>query len=247
MDEANRKFLESLAIAPDDAADAYLDIDEFTNALDYLAKTESFLQHGADPFRWKWAALSLSNALYGFMICALTRGNYENVLTYKKMKKVDREILGILWDIGTADTVKLRHDILEGCRRRGEHSLISFKEALRRVQDPACVKQFVFSGPVTLSESEVSGVLLLRDELRNRMEHFIPCSWLIQEAFFVPLMLDTCKAISEVFCCGNLVTYVSSLENVNASFDDVRGLLDRLIVMLREAQESSGTVAPESS
>jgi len=70
----------------------FLWIDEKENAIDSLEKCLEFLRKvEEDWFYWKWVIISLHNALYGFMICILTQGNYDNVLrsTKKYQKLID--------------------------------------------------------------------------------------------------------------------------------------------------------------
>ena len=71
-----------------ESRDGYLDIDEFTNSLDYLKKATLFLENLNDPFRWKWATNCLTNALYGVIISVLTGGNYELVIDWNRLPQV---------------------------------------------------------------------------------------------------------------------------------------------------------------
>ena len=48
----------------------YLEINEFSNALDFLEKAHMFLLNFNDSYRWKWISSSLLSALSGLMICA---------------------------------------------------------------------------------------------------------------------------------------------------------------------------------
>lgn len=58
-----------------------LRIDEKENAIDSLEMSLSFLKKTKEnKFYWKWVIIAIYNALYGFMVCALTQGNPDNVL-----------------------------------------------------------------------------------------------------------------------------------------------------------------------
>lgn|GEM_PF-843862 len=70
----------------------FLWIDEKENAIDSLERCLEFLQRTKEnTFFWKWVAISLHNALYGFMIWALEHGNPDHVLksTKKRPKLID--------------------------------------------------------------------------------------------------------------------------------------------------------------
>lgn len=64
---------------------SFLRIDEKENAIDSLVMTTKFLESvDSDNYRWKWVVIALHNALYGFMICSLTKTNPENVCRGKE-------------------------------------------------------------------------------------------------------------------------------------------------------------------
>jgi hypothetical protein len=90
----------------------WLRSDEQTNALDYLEKAHFFISRLAnDEWAWKWVAIALHGALYGFAISALKQGNLDNVLKkpIAKLKKGQKP------------------------------ELISLPEAMKRCQDPSVI------------------------------------------------------------------------------------------------------------
>jgi hypothetical protein len=69
----------------------WMRLSEKANALDYLEKAyQSIRRVQANEIEWKWVVIGLHGALYGFAICALERGNWENVT--KETKKGHRLI-----------------------------------------------------------------------------------------------------------------------------------------------------------
>lgn len=145
----------------------YLHTDEKENAIDFLAMAARFRAEAeAEAARWKWAFIAAHGALYGFMICALTRTNYENVCEY------DRKL----------HTYK--------------NKLITFKEALKRVQSTNYICGYVDATPVKVSANQRKDMALLTDLLRNNFEHFTPKLWAIEIAGF-PRILSTAADLIE--------------------------------------------------
>jgi len=69
----------------------YIEVDEESNALDYLAKACNFIEASeGDPVAWKWVVIGLHGALYGFAVCALKGTDANSVVTHTK--KGDRLI-----------------------------------------------------------------------------------------------------------------------------------------------------------
>ena len=185
----------------------YLDLDCLKNALDNLTKTEVFLRQKRDPFRWKWATIALSGSLYGFMIYALGHSNYRAIMKYRHQPK--HTILNQLNDLyrdGSAESFAEAWKIEDDLYRRGEMEVISFREALKRIQDSRLMRSYVMSEPVVLTKSERDNVLLLREELRNQFEHLIPMIWSIQEVYFIQPMRDTLTAIDRLCRSGMILS-----------------------------------------
>lgn len=69
------------------------DLDEETNALDYLRRAIGFLREveAGDAVAWKWVVIALHGALYGFAVSAArgTDGNSVTHLTKKGERKLD--------------------------------------------------------------------------------------------------------------------------------------------------------------
>ena len=58
----------------------WIEFDERSNATDYLEMTAFFLENLPEATKWKWVVISLHQALYAFLICALRGGNWRSVL-----------------------------------------------------------------------------------------------------------------------------------------------------------------------
>ena len=129
----------------------FLSLDEKDNAINSLEMAVHFLRSiDSDIYLWKWVVIALHNAMYGFMICALTKSNYNNVCEPGKKK---RGSLG---------------------------KLISFNEALRRVQSKDHILGYVNTTPLALTKEQAEDVKTLSEMLRNNFEHFMPMGWSIE-------------------------------------------------------------------
>ena len=60
--------------------EAFLNVNATTNAIDYLESAAQFLER-EDDFKWKWIALAVYHALYGFCVVALEHSNPDWVLS----------------------------------------------------------------------------------------------------------------------------------------------------------------------
>lgn len=182
--------------------DGYMDIDCLSNAIDNLKKAEHFLLNTDDPFRWKWASIALSGALYGFMIYALGDTNYHDVLDFSKMKKPDKRLLHTVSQYSGVGAFLAAETIRDRAKSQGRAPLISFNIALQRVQDSRYMSRNVFANPIQLSDSEKKNVFKLRSVLRNNFEHLQPVLWSIEELYFIWPMRDTTKVIERVLRSG---------------------------------------------
>lgn len=214
----------------------WLDIDAFSNALDYLKKAKTALSEEKDIFRWKWATIGLSSALYGFLICMLTGSNSERVVDVDRMpKKYKDELAGLgggYWDVDSSsiptNTYLRRREVIERFLHSKHARLIGFDEALKRAQDPKFVCFFTHSKPLELSASQMANILRLRKNLRNEFEHFKPKSWGIEVDYFMPLLNDTLLAIEQAANSFNLIVgHGDKIPELRHDIDELRKILER--------------------
>ena len=214
----------------------WLEIDAFSNALDYLKKARIALSDGEDQFRWKWATIGLSSALYGFLICMLTGSTWERVVDMDRMPKRYKrrleELGGGYWEVHPStidkETHLSRRKVIEDYLRSGHPRLIGFREALRWAQDPKFVCFFTHSKPLDLSESQNANIMKLRQVLRNEFEHFKPKSWGIEVGYFIPLLKDTLLAIEQAANSFNLrVGHRDDMPELRREIDELRKILER--------------------
>ncbi len=181
----------------------YLKIDGFSNAVDNLEKSCYFMAQSDDPYRWKWIAICLTDALYGFMICALEGSNFERVVDMERMKLKDKKRLEELRDLDGEAYFEYRRIIEDYIHSQNAH-LISFNEALDRVQIPRYMELDCFSKPIKCDPDEVAHIKQLRRAFRNQFIHFMPKSWWIEQRYFLPLVKDTLAVTERLFSSCNL-------------------------------------------
>ena len=182
----------------------YFEINEFSNAIDSLKRVHAFLSILDDPFRWKWVSISLVNALYCLMICVLRVGNYKAVIDFDKMDKKSMMNLTKLRESSlTKDFIEARRLENKFIDSRGG-VLISFIDALERIQDEEFMKKYSANKTIEISASEKANILELRKTFRNQFEHYRPLSWMIDQRVFIPMVRDTLSIIKKLLNSFNL-------------------------------------------
>lgn len=146
----------------------WLRTDEKENAIDSLEMTALLLKVLKDTnvsHLWKWISISLFNALYGFCICAIQGTNPDRV------KELDKKT------------------------GQFKEKLISFPEALKRIQDDQWVLQFTESKALLLTSNQRKSIDKLRKDIRNNFEHFVPKGWSIEISGMSKIVLDIVDVI----------------------------------------------------
>jgi hypothetical protein len=167
---------------PVPSEDKWLHVNTFSNAVDSLERCRYFLNNQGDSFRWKWVAISLTDALYGLMILALSYGGRRDRVT--SMKNGDRDRLKKLREADDPEYWEFRNRLVDSPRAR----LIPFSEALQMVRSRTSL---ILREPVAATEQEISNVDKLRKVFRDQFVHFRPKTWGIYQPDFVPLIEDT--------------------------------------------------------
>jgi hypothetical protein len=90
--------------------------------------------------------------------------------------------------------------------KKGDRFLISFDKAIERCQDTTCMSMLMHSQPLVLSESQKESIRLLKKDLRNQMEHYVPMGWSIEIHGMPQIAIDTLDAIR--FLAVDTRTYI---------------------------------------
>ncbi|MCK4632547.1 MAG: hypothetical protein KAT79_04710 [candidate division Zixibacteria bacterium] len=208
--------------------DGYLNIDEFSNALDYLKRVGPFLRQTHDPFRWKWATILMHSALYGFGVCALRGGNYEATIDYGKMPRKYKEKLRAIPKDSTDESYMAERAVKEEYLRNREPFLISLQDVLKRLQSedwmPYCDP---VSRPISLSPDESASIKNLSKLFRNKFLHFRPMSWYIEEQYFLPILKDVANVVGRILDSHSQIANKRGMRGKAISYvDEVKTLLD---------------------
>jgi hypothetical protein len=73
--------------------------------------------------------------------------------------------------------------------------LIGFWDALKRCQDPKWMSMLTTSKHLTLSNSQKESIRILKNLIRNNIEHFKPKTWLLELHGISQIAIDTLEVI----------------------------------------------------
>ena len=90
--------------------------------------------------------------------------------------------------------------------KAGELKLIPFGKALERCQDANCMRMLIASQPLVLTDSQKDSILRLKNELRNKMEHYVPSGWSIEIHGMPQIAIDVLDVIR--FLAVDTHTYI---------------------------------------
>lgn len=90
--------------------------------------------------------------------------------------------------------------------KKGDRFLIPFDEAIKRCQDPTFMCTLMHCQPLVLSESQKESIRLLKKDLRNQMEHYVPMGWSIEIHGMPQIAIDTLDVIR--FLAVDTRTYI---------------------------------------
>ena len=220
----------------DSQEDYYFRIDERQNTLDSLQKTREFLSRvDKDEFYWKWAMISLHNALYGSMILVLQGTNPVRVEDKGRAENIKR--------------LKRKNPTLE--IDVDEHHIISFFKAFEMIQMSEFMEMYVDSKFVCITpEAEkfdqkskyTKKVALfpprlntslehLNNYIRNQFLHYYPISISYGKGGFVQIIEDVIELMEFLLLkSGNF--RIDNDEEWRSIKTEIASILD-LVGMLR--------------
>ncbi len=208
----------------------YLELYEFTNAFDYLKKTKLFLDNQNDEYWAKWVSLSLSDALYHFMLCALGYPDPREIIDYERLNKTKREILDSLPDNYTADEKYKYNTMRNSYISSGKGKVITFNKALDRIQERKYLHNLSIISSIVISSDEIDHAIKLRQSFRNYFQHYQKKIWDIELQYLKPLFRATISIIQKVFESKSLIGYRSNAEydNLKVLIDDVKDKIEEI-------------------
>ncbi|MFC1484167.1 hypothetical protein ACFL5M_05450 [Candidatus Neomarinimicrobiota bacterium] len=96
--------------------------------------------------------------------------------------------------------------------QKGVEKLIGFDEALKRCQNPRWMIQYLHSKCLQLSKEEKASIKLLKRNLRDSFQHFIPRGWLIEIHGMPQMVIDCLNVIRFLTIESGNCFYKASLE-----------------------------------
>lgn len=222
-------------------------VDEVLNAVDSLETASSFLRR-PDPYKWKWIAISLDHAFYGFCVSAVAIHDPINVL-----KGIDDE--GHMFERPGQGWKKSKRIYVKDCRHAyrikwepcdppaesfaayepfPSTNLVGFWTALARVQDHILwMARLSNTRALDLSDDQMRNIFWLHEFVRNEFVHFIPKTQTIS----IKSILTTSKDVINV-----IVFLVFNTCAINSFKEEIRERVRRSILQFGEyyeAQQSS--------
>jgi hypothetical protein len=172
----------------------WLRLDELENAIDNLQMIPHFLEHFSTDLKWKWAIISLHQALYSFLVCGL-KGTDAKQTVYDKTKDSVRAIILYSRNVPVsviANAFGVSNNKVE--QWLGEPYLISIQEALKRAKNQSYLT-LAISKPLVTSHEEDQALEKLINEFRNEFEHFTPKHWSIEVSGMPTLFIHILRVI----------------------------------------------------
>ncbi|MFZ2640929.1 MAG: hypothetical protein WA117_08055 [Verrucomicrobiia bacterium] len=183
--------------APVERDAEYLNVNALSNAVDSLETAAQLIQR-SDVFKWKWVAFAIHHDLYSFAVVALTRGNFQWVLScgrssdddngrlWKQGEEVKwwrskrqpfpkfRGAYRIVWEETNEEPLASRPSDESSLSLLANGKLIGFWTAFARILDKRWMGGSVISRPVSVSDNEFRDIAWLTTRVRNDLQHFVP-------------------------------------------------------------------------
>ncbi len=212
--------------------DRWLRTDEALEAVTSLEMVCDQLPKVMDnPHSWKWVAISLHNALQGYMVLALRGSHGLNVLT----KKCKKDWLSAYWKKPRVfperkmDSFLNLYKKIQAGRELYDEQIRCGRKLDRKNSD--LMMRYMNSQPFKPEGTQTDSVERLND-LRNEFIHFVPMLVSL-ELGGLPQIVQDCIDIIDflAFECGNILWHDKSLETKS------RDLIKRIRLQLKAVAE----------
>jgi len=199
----------------------FLNVNALSNAVDSLETAAQLIQR-PDAFKWKWVAFAIHHALYSFAINALTKGNFEWVLSRGRSSDDDKDCFWkrgeevkwsrskrqpfpgfrgayrIVWGETDEEPPAGQPSNESSLTLLKNGKLIGFWTAFARILDERWMGGSVISRPVSVSDNEFRDIAWLTEKARNDLQHFVPKHWGIEIAGIVAGTSATVRVIEDL-------------------------------------------------
>jgi len=142
----------------------------------------------------KWLRLSEETNAFDYLERCLgfIRETEQNILAWKW---VVLSLHSALYGFAICAIKGTNHENVTIKTKNGDHILISFDKAIDRCEDPNFMSLHGQSKPLVLSKSQRESIRLLKKELRNPIEHYIPMGWSIEIHGMPQIAIDVLDVI----------------------------------------------------
>jgi hypothetical protein len=182
-----------------------IEITERTNVVDSFKMARYFLSESDSDLNLKWFVISFHHAIYVLMLYALVKTSGDGIWVVSSRRRED----------GTIDIFDEKS------------KLISFMKAFDLIQKSENMSG-VFNGkPFKAEGQHETNMMILNNNLRNKLVHYKPISWRIEKSF----IYDVCDPILDIayflideskqcFFVGK------DLESLKRSLDDIKSFFE---------------------
>lgn len=205
----------------------YLELDEFSNAFDYLQKTKLFLDSQEDEYWAKWVCLTLSDALYHFMLCRLGQSSYHNIIDFKNLKKKEKIVLNSLPEIYDEEKYEEAEKIKDKYIHGGKGKIFRFDVCLDRISS---LQPLGNEGKITLMDCDIINAKELRSRYRNNFQHYLNTNWRFEHEIFKIYFKSTMVIIGKIYESNSLSGYCHNkhYEELKVLIDDVKDKIEEI-------------------
>lgn len=154
----------------------FLRINERENAIDSLANALKFLEESRSKIlKLKWFIIAIHHAIYNFMLLALLNTDQSGIWSNKKVYRIESGMIDIF---------------------NFKNRLISFREALSRIQDKDRMGGYMNSKPFKAKSYHIQSMEILNDRLRNMFIHYRPSGWSLHDRYIYEAVKPGLEIIS---------------------------------------------------
>jgi hypothetical protein len=220
----------------------YIEFNERTDVLASLSLCLMCLQNLSDePALWKWAILSLHNALQGAMVCHLSGTANIGALLKKsaaaRLEWFERDRRGEInkIDVGIDDVLGIRKVRFATAKNNPpEEHLADAKTLFNRLSNEDGRYEGGVGEVLVITDSQRDSFRRLH-ELRNDFAHFTPKGWSIELAGLPGIFLNMVEVLDNISADDWPFRHMGSLER-----EQLRNLLQDLKEELSKGRKGKG-------
>lgn len=160
--------------------------EDVAGSLRHIIRAAKFV--GDDPLEWKWVILALHSALAGACICHLT---------------TTAPPVGSVTERNAGEWLQYFEDSRTNPSAKPPKAyLMALPDLLKAVRKPYSAGDNSNAVGVTISDSELSWLRRLHEDIRNQFVHFEPKGWAIEVSGIAGIAKVVARIVSEIMEIG---------------------------------------------